>query len=106
MSTTRGFMEYVIDQASGAGDIRTRAMFGEYALYCNEVVVALICNDAVYMKINENTTQFLGDDYIKGKAYPGSKDFYEIQEDILEDKESFVMLITKCFEWLKNNNVK
>ncbi len=35
MASSLSFVEYVTDQMRGAGDIRYRKMFGEYAVYCS-----------------------------------------------------------------------
>ena len=35
MASTVEFVEYVCDQASGAGSIAYKKMFGEYSIYCN-----------------------------------------------------------------------
>lgn len=56
MSTAADTILFITDQlASLGGRIRTRKMFGEYALYCDEKVVALICDDQLFVKITEKT---------------------------------------------------
>lgn len=42
MASTKDFAEHVCDQMRGAGDISMRKMFGEYAVYCDGKMVALI----------------------------------------------------------------
>lgn len=37
------------------GHIRTKAMFGGHGIYCNDFFVAIIVDDALYFKTNENT---------------------------------------------------
>jgi TfoX/Sxy family transcriptional regulator of competence genes len=104
MSTTKNFMEYVVDQLDSSPLVHTRAMFGEYALYYDETVVALICDNTVFLKINSGTEEILGDGYTKGLAYPTSKDFYVLDEDILEDKELFMKLMKSCAEEVKKSS--
>lgn len=43
-------VQYIVEQAAKAGEVRARKMFGDYALYCNEKVVGLICDDFLYLK--------------------------------------------------------
>jgi len=38
------------DQIQDAGDVSYRKMFGEYALYCNGNVVALVYNNQLFVK--------------------------------------------------------
>lgn len=58
MSTSRNFIAYVLDQINDP-KARIKAMFGEYALYYDERVVCLICDDTVFLKITPNTTTLL-----------------------------------------------
>lgn len=37
MSSDKGFVDYVVEQLRDAGSIRSKKMFGEYGLYCDEV---------------------------------------------------------------------
>jgi DNA transformation protein len=50
MATNAEFIQYVCDQLRGAGAISFRKMFGEYAVYCNGKVVALVCDNQFFLK--------------------------------------------------------
>jgi TfoX/Sxy family transcriptional regulator of competence genes len=50
MSTRRETIDALLDALSPAGPITTRAMFGEYALYIDGRVVALVCDDSLFIK--------------------------------------------------------
>ena len=43
MASNQEFVQYVADQCSGAGDIITKKMFGDYAIYCDGKIFGLIC---------------------------------------------------------------
>lgn len=73
-------------------------MFGEFALYYDERVVAFICDNTVFMKITPNTTHLLEAICKKGEAYPGSKDYYVIAEEQLEDFKFFTKVVESCAE--------
>lgn len=47
-------------------------MFGEYALYCNEKVVALVCRDELFVKDTQAGSVFAGT-LERRPAYPGAK---------------------------------
>lgn len=53
MASSPEFVQYVADQLSAAGIITYRKMFGEYALYCNGKIFALICDDQLLLKKTE-----------------------------------------------------
>ena len=94
MSTKKDFAVYVLDQVNDK-KARVKAMFGEYALYYNEKVVALICDNKVFLKITKGTKEILGNHKI-GKAYPNSSDFFVLGEEILEDSANFRKTIKWC----------
>ncbi len=53
MATKQRTIDYLLEQLAGAGDISTRKMFGEYALYHESKVVAFICDDRLFIKPTE-----------------------------------------------------
>ena len=50
MATGKATVDAIVLAASGAGDVSARAMFGEYALYCDGKVAALICGGELFVK--------------------------------------------------------
>lgn len=85
MSSDLGFVEFVVDQMENAGIVTYRKMFGEYAVYCNGKVVALICDNQLFIKPTEGGRSFIGN-VIEAPPYPGAKMSFLI-EDKLEDRE-------------------
>ncbi len=90
MATDRDFIDYVIGQMKGAGAVRYRQMFGEYAVYVNDKVVALVCDNQVFIKPTEAGRAFIGD-VEEAPAYPGAKPSFLI-DDRLDDEEWFTEL--------------
>ncbi len=68
-------------------------MFGEYALYCDEKVVALVCDDTLYVKITPVGKRLVGEEYQEGAPYPGAKSHIKIVGDILENPIQLAALI-------------
>lgn len=94
MSTSADTIIYISDQLTSLGTrIRTLKMFGEYALYCDERVVALICDDQLFVKITPDGSQFLGADYETASPYPGAKPYFLMGGDIIENKVALAQLI-------------
>ena len=86
MPTQPATIEYLEDQISASCQIRTRKMFGEYALYCDEKVVALVCDDQLFIKITVMSPHFL-DEKPSTQPYPGAKNFLLIPEEKWEERE-------------------
>jgi TfoX/Sxy family transcriptional regulator of competence genes len=84
MASKQATADYLAEQLAGAGEIRTRKMFGEYGLYCDEKIVAFICDDQLFVKPTEVAPNFLGEDCL-APAYPGSKNYYRVPEDKWDD---------------------
>jgi TfoX/Sxy family transcriptional regulator of competence genes len=94
MATKASTVEYIVDQLLASGDITTKKMFGEYALYCDGKVVAFICDDTLFVKITAEGKAFAGELYKEGPAYPGSKPYLVVDEDQIEDREWLTELIS------------
>jgi len=66
-------------------------MFGEYALYSDGKVVALVCDDKLFLKPTKAVKSFI-DNVIEAPPYPGAK-LYFLIEDKIEDREWISNLI-------------
>lgn len=93
MATKVSTIEYIEDQLAGIEGVRSRKMFGEYALYVGEKVVALVCDDTLFVKITDAGCAFVGADFPEGLPYPGAKPAFEVDEDRIEDRDWLVELI-------------
>lgn len=91
MSTDLDFMTFVYEQIRGAGEIRYRKMFGEYAVYCDEKVVALVCDNQLFVRPTAAAKAVLGE-YREGPPYPGAK-LHVLIDTQLEESELLTELI-------------
>ena len=51
MASSLSYVEYVMEQMSGAGSITYKRMFGEYGLYCDGKYFGVVCDGRVLVKI-------------------------------------------------------
>ncbi len=91
MASEQNFMNYVVDQIGAAGQVSWRKMFGEYAVYCNERVVALVCDNQFFLKPTAGTRALLGQ-VTEAPPYPGAKPYW-LLADQLDDRELMVRLV-------------
>jgi len=84
MASDLSFVEFIVEQIEDTKNIRFRKMFGEYALYCNDKVVALICDNQLFVKPTKEGELFIGE-VNKQAPYSGAKPSFLI-ENQLEDK--------------------
>jgi TfoX/Sxy family transcriptional regulator of competence genes len=98
MATSKTTMAHVLEQLEPL-NVRSRAMFGEYALYCDEKVVAFVCDDTVFLKPSSASAR-LGIHLVPAPPYPGAKDYFVIGEAIIEDDEEFREVVRRTAEAL------
>lgn len=91
MASDATFVDYVLDQIRGAGEVRAKKMFGEYGLYCNDTFFGMICDNRVFIKPTESGKAFMNE-VIEGIPYPGAKPSLLIEEQ-LEDPEWLAEMI-------------
>ncbi len=85
MSSDENFVKFIADQIENAGVIAFKKMFGEYAIYSDGKIVALICDNQLFVKQTKGGRAFIGD-VLEASPYPGAKLSFLI-EDKFEDKE-------------------
>jgi TfoX/Sxy family transcriptional regulator of competence genes len=91
VATRADTVQYIADQAGLAGRLEFRKMFGEYALYVDGKVTALVCDDQLFLKPTLEGRKFLGA-VTEGAPFPGAKPYFLIAEE-LEDPERLAMLL-------------
>lgn len=85
MATRAEFASHVVDLLALGARVDIKKMFGEYALYVDTKVVALLCDDQVFVKPTE-AVKARGVSLPEGEAYPGSKPYWQADE-LLDDPE-------------------
>jgi DNA transformation protein and related proteins len=100
MATAPATVEYILDQLASVGQVSARKMFGEYALYVGNKVVALVCDDTLFVKDTEAGREFVGELYEVGSAYKGAKPSMVISEEQIEDRKWLAELFETTAESL------
>ena len=85
MASDASFVEFIVEQMDNAGEITYKKMFGEYGLYSDGTIMALICNDQLFVKPTEAGRSFI-ENVIEAPPYPGAKPYFLI-EDQADDRE-------------------
>lgn len=87
MSTQKETVEFILEKLGSPKEFSARAMFGEYALYADGKVVALVCDDQLYVKILP-ASRDLEAVCDKDEPYPGARPHYLVEEHQLSKLES------------------
>lgn len=79
MASNPDFVQYIADQCSEAGEITVRKMFGDYGIYCNNIIFGLICDNGFYVKPTDAGKSVLRSVNLR-PPYEGAKDYFYIEE--------------------------
>jgi TfoX/Sxy family transcriptional regulator of competence genes len=87
MASTKDFLDFIVDQIKNQDLVRSKKMFGEYALYYDNKVVALICDNELYIKNTPVGKKIAEEKDLEFAApFPGAKDWILIGDDV-EDRD-------------------
>lgn len=89
MASHPDFVNYVAEQLREAGVIRSRKMFGEYGLYCDDVFFAVICDDQLFVKITPQGEEAFPS-LPKAPPYDGARDYIWVED--VDDRDTMTAL--------------
>jgi DNA transformation protein len=97
MPVKDGYLQWILEQLSGAGRISTRRMFGAVGLYRGDVFFAIISNDVLYFKVSDvNRADYESRGARQFRPFRDkphlSMSYFEVPPDILEDAD-------ECATW-------
>jgi TfoX/Sxy family transcriptional regulator of competence genes len=92
MSSRQSTVDFIVEHLTEAGDVSSKKMFGEYGIYCGETMVALVCDDQLFVKKTAAGQAFLGK-CEEGPPYPGAKSCFIISGEKWENREWLSQLI-------------
>lgn len=91
MSTSKDFIEGLLSDLSPLR-VRARAMFGEYGFFCDEKIVALVCDDRFFLKPSDAVQQ-LGLELEPCPPYPGAKEYLIVDDRCMRDRARFRRIV-------------
>lgn len=91
MASDASFMQHVVDQLRGVPRVTCRRMFGEYAVYAGGRVVALVCDNRLFLKPTAAGRAALGTP-VEGPPYPGAKHYF-VLDDYLDDSATLCAVV-------------
>jgi TfoX/Sxy family transcriptional regulator of competence genes len=92
MATEQTFIDHLHEQAGLGRELTTRKMFGEYAVYVGGKVVAMACNNQLFVKPTAEGRALLKEVH-EGLPHPHAKPHFLIADE-LDDRETLRRLLT------------
>lgn len=90
MASNIDLVNYIADQCGGAGEIFTRLMFGDYAIYCDGKIFGLISDNGFYLKPTQAGMALLRE-VIMRPPYEGAKDYFFVPD--VDDRDYLSALV-------------
>ena len=81
MASDQDFVQYVCEQSGLHAAVTYKKMFGEYALYLDGKVVALVCDNQLYVKPTAEGRRLLGA-VSEQPPYPGGKPYFQLDVEL------------------------
>lgn len=92
MASDKNQLDFVLDQIRDAGVVTAKRMFGEFGIYCDGKIVALFCDNQLFVKPTDRGRAYIRRP-IEAPPYPGAKPYFLIEGQI-EDRGWISELIT------------
>ena len=73
MATSKGYLEFILEQLSGLDEITYRSMMGEYIIYYRGKIAAYICDDRLLVKPVKSAISLMPEASYE-TPYEGAKD--------------------------------
>lgn len=103
MASNPEFAEFIADQLREAGSITYKKMFGEYGIFCNGKIIAVICDNQLFFKITE-AGRALRPNLPEKPPHTGPKKYFLI--DNPDEREFLTKLATVTYEALPEPKLK
>ena len=103
MASNPDFVQYIIDQCSGVGEIAVKKMMGDYCAYCAGILFGLNCDNNFYVKVTEPVRALLKEVILR-PPYDGAKDYFYISD--VDDRDYLTALIKATIPALPKPKVK
>ena len=88
------FVDFVLDQLAELGDVRRRAMFGGFGLYCGRAFFGIVYDERLYFKTDEDSAR----DYVAAGMEPFQpndrqtlRNCYEVPPEIVDDRDQLLL---------------
>lgn len=84
MASAQSTVDFIVDQLGGTGVVTAKKMFGEYGLYLDSKLAALVCDNQLFIKPTAAGRQFIGTP-TEAPPYPGAKPYFLISGELWDD---------------------
>ena len=89
------FLAHLDELLEPLGKISTKIMFGGHGVYCNGVIIGIVIDQALYLKVDDQTRAFFSDAgcapfVYKMKAKTVAMSYWSVPDDAMESSEQML----------------
>lgn len=93
MASDKAYLAFVLENIENAGAITSKMMFGEYSIFSDGKIFALLCDNQLFIKPTAAGRAFIGE-VTEAPPYPSAKHYFLIG-DRIEDREWLSELVRR-----------
>lgn len=95
MASSKGYLDFIMEQLSELEEIRSRKMMGEYIIYYRGKIIGGIYDDRFLVKDTESAREMIPD-AVRELPYDGAKEMLLVRN--LEDRDYLRRLVEAMYE--------
>lgn len=92
MGSKQSTADFLVDQMAGAGPVSARKMFGEFGIFLDGKMPAVVVDDQLYVTITD-AGRALIDNPVEAPFFPGAKNSFLIDAERWDDHEWLSQLL-------------
>ncbi|MGB9330698.1 MAG: TfoX/Sxy family protein [Steroidobacteraceae bacterium] len=95
MAVSSDYLQFILEQLHGLGEVHSRRMFGAAGLYCDETFFGIISDDTLYLRVDEaSRPDYTSRGMQAFRPYADrpevSMTYFEVPAEVLEDSEELL----------------
>lgn len=113
MAKQPSYVTYILEEALvDVPGLSARPMFGAYGMYKDGIFFAIIEDDELFFKVNDETVQAYIERNSRQFSYPmkngeiSKMNYWKVPDEILEDREEVVTWIETSVQVARQNKLK
>jgi TfoX/Sxy family transcriptional regulator of competence genes len=92
MATRQSTIDFLLEQTEAVGEVSAKKMFGEYGIFWDDKMVAMVCDGQLFVKPTVAGRELIGVP-VEGSPYPGAKPCFLISGDRWEERAWLIRLL-------------
>jgi TfoX/Sxy family transcriptional regulator of competence genes len=92
MASQQSTVDYIVEQMAGAGSVSAKKMFGEFGIFLDGKMVAVVCDDQLFVKPTKAGRAYM-ETVVEAAPFPGAKPYFLIDGGLWDEHEWLSQLV-------------